>query len=74
MHPAVDRAHREGGGTRGNNPLSWRSSSHSTANGGDCVEVGWREHRTGVRDFKSPTPAPSGSPPPAWHAFLSTLR
>jgi hypothetical protein len=34
--------------------LSWRKSSFSTSNGGDCVEVGATPHAIAVRDSKNP--------------------
>ena len=35
-------------------PMSWRKSSYSSSNGGDCVEVGTSSLTIAVRDSKSP--------------------
>ena len=34
--------------------LSWRKSSYSTSNGGNCVEVGTAPRTIAVRDSKDP--------------------
>jgi Domain of unknown function (DUF397) len=34
--------------------LSWRKSSYSSSNGGDCVEVGATPRTIAVRDSKNP--------------------
>jgi hypothetical protein len=33
----------------------WRKSSYSGGNGGECVELAFTKHATGVRDSKNPT-------------------
>ncbi|GAB3496838.1 uncharacterized protein DUF397 [Amycolatopsis cihanbeyliensis] len=49
---------------------AWRTSSYSTNNGA-CVEVGWREPSTLVRDSKAPNSGMLTVPRAAWRAFLA---
>ncbi|KXK59125.1 DUF397 domain-containing protein [Micromonospora rosaria] len=52
----------------------WRTSTRSSGNGGDCVEVA--DNLPGVvavRDSKDPTGPALTFPPAAWHAFLTRL-
>ncbi|MFD7903962.1 DUF397 domain-containing protein [Kitasatospora sp. NPDC059747] len=55
--------------------LTWRKSSYSGTNGGDCIEVA-----TGgaggvpVRDSKDPQGPVLVFPAPAWASFLSGLQ
>ena len=45
--------------------LSWRTSSYSTSNGGDCIEVGAAPRAVAVRDSKDPDgPVLAGLHPP----------
>jgi Domain of unknown function (DUF397) len=57
-------------------PLSrdWAKSSHSTPNGGDCVEA--RDAGTGVqvRDSKDPGGPVLAFPRAAWLAFTAELK
>jgi hypothetical protein len=51
----------------------WRKSSHSDANGGDCVEIAATD-AVMIRDAtnrEGVTPAVSAA---AWSAFLATIR
>ena len=53
----------------------WRTSTRSSSNGGDCVEVA--DNLPGVvavRDSKDPTGPVLAFSPTAWHAFVTTLR
>jgi hypothetical protein len=55
-------------------PLTWRKSSYSTSNGGNCVEVATTSHVIAVRDSKD-----AGGPPllyslKSWQAFTRHLR
>ena len=52
--------------------LVWRKSSFSGGNG-DCVEVGWRDTTTAVRDSKDALGPVLGFPVPEWQAFLASL-
>jgi hypothetical protein len=54
---------------------TWRKSSHSNQDGGDCVEVA--DGVPGllpVRDSKDPRRAPLLFTTPAWTAFLHTVK
>lgn len=53
--------------------IVWRKSSFSGDNGG-CVEVGWRELSTAVRDSKDGDGPRLGFPVGEWRAFLATLH
>lgn len=52
--------------------IGWRKSTHSADNGG-CVEVGWRDLTTAVRDSKETDGPTLGFPVADWRAFLATL-
>ena len=52
--------------------LVWRKSSFS-GNGSACVEVGWRETITAVRDSKQAGGPVLDFPVPEWRAFLASL-
>ncbi|MCC9311323.1 Scr1 family TA system antitoxin-like transcriptional regulator [Kitasatospora sp. RB6PN24] len=52
---------------------SWRKSSYSGANGGDCVEVARLPRTTPVRDSKDPHGPALAFPAPAFAAFLAAL-
>ncbi len=49
---------------------TWFTSSHSGANGGECVEVCFAEH-VGVRDSKDRAAGQLAVPAPAWDALLA---
>ncbi|MCK1795787.1 DUF397 domain-containing protein [Streptomyces sp. XM4193] len=56
-------------------PLTWRKSSHSNADGGDCLEVA--DYLTGVlpvRDSKRPTGPVLVFPADNWNAFVSAIK
>ncbi|MFE9818851.1 DUF397 domain-containing protein [Streptomyces sp. NBC_00236] len=50
--------------------LQWMKSSHSSTEGGNCVEVATRPHAIHVRDSKDLTVPPLTLSPAAWAAFL----
>ncbi|GAB3482917.1 DUF397 domain-containing protein [Amycolatopsis cihanbeyliensis] len=54
--------------------LTWRKSSHSNANNGDCVEVATTARAAAVRDSKDPAAGHLTLEPAAWRAFLGTVR
>jgi hypothetical protein len=55
-------------------PLTWRKSSYSTSNGGNCVEVGTNSHTIAVRDSKSPYGAALAFTPGKWLAFTRRMQ
>jgi hypothetical protein len=52
----------------------WRKSTYSSANGGQCVEVGNVSAGVVVRDTTNREGTVLGVPSGAWQAFLGTLR
>lgn len=57
------------------NAASWRKSSRSGGNGGDCVEVADAAGRVLVRDTKDRAAGPVlRFTPAAWERFTGTLR
>ncbi|MFJ2090222.1 DUF397 domain-containing protein [Streptomyces sp. NPDC087901] len=50
--------------------LQWFKSSHSSEEGGNCVEVATRPHAIHVRDSKDLTVPALTLSPSAWTAFL----
>ncbi|MEU0937797.1 DUF397 domain-containing protein [Embleya sp. NPDC005971] len=52
----------------------WRKSSHSSDNGGDCVEVADGFAAVPVRDSKAPALGHLTIAPAAWSALLATLH
>ncbi|NJQ06113.1 DUF397 domain-containing protein [Streptomyces lonarensis] len=54
---------------------AWRTSSHSNADGGDCVEVADGVPTVvPVRDSKAPTRATLLMPSAAWGHFVTAVR
>jgi hypothetical protein len=53
---------------------SWRKSTHSDANGGDCVEVANVPHMILVRDTKNRDDGTLRFTAEAWRAFAAELR
>lgn len=53
-----------------NTDLQWFKSSHSSEEGGNCVEVATRPHAIHVRDSKDLTVPALTLSPAAWAAFL----
>jgi hypothetical protein len=54
-------------------PLTWRKSSYSTSNGGNCVEVGTTSQLIAVRDSKSPGGVTLTFSRDSWRAFTRDL-
>jgi uncharacterized protein DUF397 len=55
-------------------PLSWRKSSYSSSNGGNCVEVATTLHTIAVRDSQSPCRATLAFTPGKWLAFTRHMK
>jgi len=53
---------------------SWRKSSYSGNNGGDCVEVGHQETGVAVRDTKNREGSVLRFTPEAWRRFAIWLK
>jgi hypothetical protein len=54
---------------------TWRKSSYSGGNGGDCVEVAvLASGRRAVRDSKDPAGPALAFSPAEWRAFTARLR
>ncbi|MFE2866060.1 DUF397 domain-containing protein [Embleya sp. NPDC059259] len=58
----------------GPTPHRWRKSSHSSDNGGNCVEVASTLAAVPVRDSKAPALGHLTIAPAAWSALLTTLH
>ncbi|MEV6829197.1 DUF397 domain-containing protein [Amycolatopsis sp. NPDC051102] len=52
---------------------SWRKSSYSGGNNGNCVEVAPDTELVGVRDSKAPASGELAVPAEAWTTFLRQL-
>ena len=55
-------------------PLSWRKSSYSSSNGGNCVEVGIAPHTIAVRDSKNPHGTALAFTPGKWLVFTRRMQ
>jgi hypothetical protein len=53
--------------------LTWRKSSYSTSNGGNCIEVAATSHTINVRDSKNPDDATLAFARDSWQAFTCCL-
>ena len=53
--------------------LSWRKSSYSSSNGGDCVEVATTPHIIAVRDSRNPYGPTVAFSQGSWEAFTQRL-
>jgi hypothetical protein len=58
----------------GNNALTWRKSSYSGANGGQCVEVGNDTRLIAVRDSKDPDGSVLAFAADTWAAFAERVK
>ena len=59
----------------GNHVITWRKSSYSGNNGGDCVEVGAGVKVIAVRDTKQDGNGPVlRFSPAAWRSFADRVR
>ncbi|MGI5436666.1 DUF397 domain-containing protein [Streptomyces shenzhenensis] len=54
--------------------VTWRKSSYSSTNGGDCVEVADLGGQVAVRDSKDPEAGGFAVEPGAWTAFVHDLK
>lgn len=53
---------------------TWRRSSYSGSNGGNCVEVAFAASQVGVRDSKCRDAGQLAVPDAAWEHFLAAVR
>lgn len=53
---------------------TWRKSSYSGGNGGNCVEVGETERAVVVRDTQDRAGAVLAFGPDAWRRFAATIK
>ena len=53
---------------------SWRTSSYTGANGGNCVEVGHAGHLIAVRDTKDRTGPELAFSTTAWQQFAAAAK
>ena len=58
----------------GNSAVTWRKSSYSGNNGGQCVEVGNAAYLIAVRDGKVPDGPHLAFGRGAWETFAAGLR
>jgi hypothetical protein len=58
----------------GNNALTWRKSSYSGANGGQCIEVGNGTRLIAVRDSKDPDGSVLAFAADTWAAFAERVK
>ncbi|WP_214410728.1 DUF397 domain-containing protein [Sphaerisporangium fuscum] len=54
--------------------VTWCKSSHSSANGGECVEVAKLPQRIAVRDSKNPGGPVLVTTPDEWTAFIMAVK
>jgi len=54
--------------------VTWRKASRSTANGGNCVEVGRIANKILVRDSKAPGAGHLTLSPEVFREFLADLK
>jgi len=59
--------------TRERTELTWRKSSYSNGDNGDCVEVATATGALAVRDSKSPASGHLTLTPLTWRTFLTRL-
>ena len=53
---------------------TWRKSTYSGGNGGDCVEIGGTERAVAVRDTRDRAGAVLTFGPDAWRRFAATIK
>ena len=53
--------------------LSWRKSSYSTSNGGNCIEVATAPHAIAVRDSKNPHGPALAFEADSWRTFTHRM-
>ena len=54
--------------------IRWRKSSHSSTNGGECIEVGTAPRTVAVRDSKDPEGPKLAFAPGRWQAFTRAVK
>jgi hypothetical protein len=54
--------------------LTWRTSSYSGSNGGNCIEVAAASDIVAVRDSKNPDGAVLAFGPQDWRRFTGQLK
>ena len=54
--------------------LTWRTSSYSGSNGGNCIEVAATDRAVAVRDSKDPGGPELAVTAATWTAFTSQLK
>jgi Domain of unknown function (DUF397) len=57
-----------------NRAITWRTSSYSGNNGGQCVEVGNDARRVAVRDSKDPDGSVLAFAAGTWAAFAEQVK
>ncbi len=55
-------------------PLTWRKSTYSTSNGGDCIEVSAVSDGFAVRDSKRPDGASLTFARDNWQVFIRSVK
>ena len=58
----------------GTSAVTWRTSSYSGTNGGQCVEVGNDAHLIAVRDSKDPDGSMLAFAADTWAAFAERIK
>jgi Domain of unknown function (DUF397) len=58
----------------GKRAVTWRTSSYSGNNGGQCVEVGKAARLIAVRDSKDPDGSVLAFAPGTWAAFAEQVK
>jgi hypothetical protein len=58
----------------GNRAITWRTSSYSGNNGGQCIEVGAAGHVVAVRDSDDPHGPVLAFEPQDWRRFTSRIK
>jgi Domain of unknown function (DUF397) len=53
---------------------SWRKSSYSSSNGGNCVEIASLPGAVAVRDSKNPDDGTLVLSPAAWRALVARVK
>jgi hypothetical protein len=53
---------------------SWRKSSYSSSNGGNCVEIASVAGAVAVRDSKNPGAGTLVLTPAAWRALIDSIK
>ena len=54
--------------------LQWRKATHSSGNGGNCIEVATADRTVAVRDSRDPDGARLAFDARTWQAFAARLK